>query len=88
MKFSTIVSSHWCSLQPKLWPHFFFHKRLSSLLSDRWKESYASVFGWVRCLFFLSTLKGNIMYQRNLVFSNLLHQVCSHRYAHFFVLVL
>jgi len=27
----------------------FFYKRLSSLLSDKWKEPYASVLGWVRC---------------------------------------
>ena len=26
-----------------------FYKRLASLLSEKWKECYASVLGWVRC---------------------------------------
>ena len=26
-----------------------FYKRLASLLSDKWKELYATVLGWVRC---------------------------------------
>jgi len=26
-----------------------FYKRLASLLSEKWKEPYAVVLGWVRC---------------------------------------
>ena len=26
-----------------------FYKRLASLLSDKWKEHYAVVLGWIRC---------------------------------------
>ena len=29
--------------------HTIFYKRLVCLLSEKWKEPYASVLGWIRC---------------------------------------
>ena len=37
-----------------------FHKRLASLLSERWTNQYAAVLGWIRCYLSFSLLRSAI----------------------------
>ena len=38
-----------------------FYKRLSSQLSDKWKQPYSSTIGWLRCRISFSLLRSSIM---------------------------
>ena len=51
-----------------------FYKRLASLLSEKWKEPYASVLGWVRCRLSFCLLRSAIQSERSLVFTRPLYK--------------
>ena len=38
-----------------------FYKRLASQLSEKWKQSYSSTIGWLRCRISFSLLRSSIM---------------------------
>ena len=73
VEYSTFTSLVFSATRGMAHEATIFCKKLSSLLSDKWKEPFASVLGWVPFTFLSYTLISNTMHQRKLVFSRPLY---------------